>query len=66
MARWLPPYEPGPYTPAQGARQADRFLAGLRRQRGWRGALARLVAIAALVALLSVVVLMAVNAARIR
>jgi hypothetical protein len=66
MARWLPPFEAGSYTPAQGARQADRFLAGLARRRGPGGALARLVALAALVALLIVVVLMAVTAARIR
>ena len=66
MARWVPPYEVGSYTPAQGARQADRFLAGLGRRHGRGRALARLVALTALVALIGVVVLMVVSAARIR
>ena len=62
MARWMPPYESGSYTPAAGARQADRFLAGLRRLHGGRRTLARL---AALVALLAIVALLTASAARI-
>lgn len=57
----LPTGQHSPFTPQGEAEQADKFMAGLRRQRGWRGGMARLFAAAALLAIIAVIAVVAIH-----